>query len=300
MRASFVFSEVVNGLRRNVTMTIAMILTTAISVGLLGGGLLVVRLIDRMQDVYQDRVEVVVFMTDDVSANDPTCSQQPCAGIKAELSESSGVQNVDYENREKAFQNFTRVFESQPELRDVARVEAMPASLRVKLEDPERFPAIQQKFTGKAGVDSVVDQAEYLNRLFDVLNGFRNATFSVALVQALAALLLISNTIQLSAFTRRTETGIMRLVGATRWYTQLPFLLEAVVSGLIGAILAIGGLLISKATFIDNVMAPVMGTGIIPEIGYGDIAYVSPILLLVAATISAITGYVTLRLYVRL
>ena len=300
MRASFVFSEVINGLRRNVTMTIAMILTTAISVGLLGGGLLVVRLIDRMQDVYQDRVEVVVFLTDDISANDNGCTQQPCAGLKGELTRSSGVQSVKFENRDQAFANFQKAFENMQELRDVARKEAMPASLRIKLSDPERFGAIQQKFEGKPGVDSVVDQAEYLDRLFNVLNGIRNATFSVALVQALGALLLISNTIQLSAFNRRTETGIMRLVGATRWYTQLPFLLEAMVSGLLGAVLAVVGLLISKAAFIDRVMGPVFGTGIIPEIGYADIGAVSPIMLLVAAAISATTGYVTLRLYVRL
>ena len=207
---------------------------------------------------------------------------------------------MTFESRQNAYENFKTVFESQPELRNVARPEAMPASLRVKLDDPERFGVIQQKFANHAGVDSVVNQADYLNRLFDVLNGIRNATFSIALVQAMAALLLISNTIQLSAFTRRTETGIMRLVGATRWYTQLPFLLEAVVAGLIGATLAVGGLLIAKATFIDKVMAPVFGSGIIPEIGYSDVFVVSPIMLLVAAGISAITGYVTLRLYVRL
>lgn len=300
MRASFVFSEVVNGLRRNVTMTIAMILTTAISVGLLGGGLLVVRLIDKMQETYQDRVEVVVFMTDDVSANDTDCSQQPCASVMSSLKKAEGVESVKYENREQAFASFNKVFESQPELKDVARAEAMPASLRVKLTDQERFPQIQAEFASKPGVDSVVDQAEYLDRLFDILNGVRNATFSIALVQALAALLLISNTIQLSAFTRRTETGIMRLVGATRWYTQLPFLLEAMVSGLIGAVLAIAGLLIAKAAFIDRVMGPVLGTGIIPAVEWGDIALISPILLLVAGAISAVTGYVTLRLYVRL
>lgn len=300
MRASFVFSEVVNGLRRNVTMTIAMILTTAISVGLLGGGLLVVRLIDSMQSLYQDRVEVVVFTTDDVSANDPSCSQQPCAGLKQQLQQTSGVESVEFENQDQAFANFNKVFQSQPELRDVVRKEAMPASLRVKLQDPDRFSALQQQFTGREGVDNVVNQADFLDRLFGVLNAIRNATFAIALVQAMAALLLISNTIQLSAFTRRTETGIMRLVGATRWYTQLPFLLEAVVSGLIGSVLAIGGLLLSKATFIDKVMKPISGTGTIPELGYADIAAVSPVLILVSAAISAVTGYVTLRLYVRL
>jgi cell division transport system permease protein len=300
MRASFVFSEVVNGLRRNVTMTIAMILTTAISVGLLGGGLLVVVMIDKMQNVYQDKVEVVVFLTQDVSANDSSCTQQPCAGLKSDLQQATGVQSVTFQNRQQAFDQFNKVFESQPELRDVARVEAMPASLSVKMDDMARFPALQQKFNGRAGVDNIVNQADYLGRLFDVLNGIRNATFSVALVQALAALLLISNTIQLSAFTRRTQTGIMRLVGATRWYTQLPFLLEAMVSGLIGATLAVGGLLIAKATFIDKVMAPVFGTGIFPQVGYGDIFSVAPVMFLVAAVISSVTGYVTLRLYVRL
>ena len=170
MRASFVFSEVVNGLRRNVTMTIAMILTTAISVGLLGGGLLVVRMIDKMQETYQDRVEVVVFMTDDVSANDDDCSQQPCKKIMSDLKRVPGVESVDYENRQEAFESFNRVFESQPELRDVARVEAMPSSLRVKLSDPERFAAVQQEFTGRPGVDNVVNQADYLDRLFGILN----------------------------------------------------------------------------------------------------------------------------------
>lgn len=300
MRASFVLEEVVNGLRRNVTMTIAMILTTAISVGLLGGGLLVVRLIGKMQNIYEDRVEVVLFLTSDVSGSDSTCTQQPCSAIKADLQQTSGVQTVTFENRQQAFDQFNKVFQSQPELRDVARIEAMPASIKVKMSDMALYPALSQKFNGRPGVDNIVNQEDYLGRLFDVLNGIRNATFSVALVQALAALMLISNTIQLSAFTRRNETGIMRLVGATRWYTQLPFLLEAMVSGIIGALLATGGLLISKATFIDKVMAPVFNTGIFPEIGYGDIAAVAPIMFLVAGVISAVTGYVTLRLYVRL
>lgn len=300
MRASFVFSEVINGLRRNVTMTIAMILTTAISVGLLGGGLLAVRMIDKMQDTYQDQVEVVVFMTDDVSANDSDCTSDPCAGIQSSLKSVQGVEQVTYENRQEAYENFNKVFQSQPELRDVARPEAMPASLRVKLSDQARFSQIQAQFQGKPGVDSVVDQAEYLQQMFSVLGGVRNGAFVIALVQAMAALLLISNTIQLSAFTRRTETGIMRLVGATRWYTQLPFLLEAVVSGLVGAVLGIGGLIIAKLAFLDSVLGPLSRTGVIPAIEWGDIAFVSPILLAISMAIAAVTGYVTLRLYVRL
>ncbi|MBA8823037.1 cell division transport system permease protein [Saccharopolyspora lacisalsi] len=300
MRASFVFSEVVNGLRRNVTMTIAMILTTAVSLGMLGGGLLVVRMIDKMQSSYQNQIETVVYLNSDVSANDPACDKQPCANLLSDLKQSSGVESVHHESRKEAYAKAQQLFESQPQLRQLVRPQGLPASLRVKLSDPERFEALKKEFASKPGVENMVNQAKYMDKLFGLLNGVRNTTFVVALIQALAALMLISNTIQLSAFNRRTETGIMRLVGATRWYTQLPFLLEAVVSGVIGSLLAIGGLFALKPLFIDRVMGSVLGTGALPQIGYGDIFYVSPILVLVATAISAVTGYVTLRLYVRL
>lgn len=300
MRASFVFSEVVTGLRRNVTMTVAMIITTAISLGLLGGGLLIVRLIDKMSTIYYDRVEVAVFLTEDVSTNDVTCTQQPCVDLRRQLEATGGVESVVLETREQAYERFKQIFQAQPELVELARPQALPASFRVKLEEPERFPVIEQEFTGKPGVLSVKDQGTFLERLFELLNGIRNATFAIALVQALAAVLLISNTIQISAYTRRTEVGIMRLVGATRWYTQLPFLIEALVAGVIGAIAAVIGLVIAKFAFLDKILAEPIEANIIPKLGLLDVAFVSPILLLVAIGISAVTGYVTLRLYVRL
>ncbi|QTR05168.1 permease-like cell division protein FtsX [Saccharothrix algeriensis] len=300
MRTSFVFSEVVTGLRRNVTMTIAMILTTAISLGLLGGGLLIVRMVDKMQDNYQSKLEVSVLLTNDVSASDKDCAQQPCAGLVATRWRStSGVDAVVYENREKGFERFKQIFEAQPELVKLARPEAIPATFRVKLENPERAGVIVQAFSGKAGVKAVNDQGEFLSRLLDVFNGLRNMVLVLALVQALAALLLISNTIQVSAFTRRTEVGIMRLVGATRWYTQLPFLIEAVVAGVIGAIVGVGGLalMVFGAT---KVSGDLFTSQILPPMGMLDVVIISPILLGVAVFISALTGYVTLRLYVRL
>ncbi|GAA1354872.1 permease-like cell division protein FtsX [Saccharothrix algeriensis] len=299
MRTSFVFSEVVTGLRRNVTMTIAMILTTAISLGLLGGGLLIVRMVDKMQDNYQSKLEVSVLLTNDVSASDKDCAQQPCAGLRNALEATSGVDAVVYENREKGFERFKQIFEAQPELVKLARPEAIPATFRVKLENPERAGVIVQAFSGKAGVKAVNDQGEFLSRLLDVFNGLRNMVLVLALVQALAALLLISNTIQVSAFTRRTEVGIMRLVGATRWYTQLPFLIEAVVAGVIGAIVGVGGLalMVFGAT---KVSGDLFTSQILPPMGMLDVVIISPILLGVAVFISALTGYVTLRLYVRL
>lgn len=299
MRASFVFSEVATGLRRNITMTVAMILTTAISLGLLGSGLLVVRTIDRMQQDYFQRVETVVYLSPDVSANDPGCTSSTCSGLRGQLESTPGVQTVTFESRQAAFSRFQRIFEGQPELLQLARPEALPASLRVQLSDPARFPSVAKEFTGKPGVERIADQGEYLRQLFQALNGLRNATFVIALIQALAALLLISNTIQLSAFSRRTEVGVMRLTGASRWYTQLPFLLEAVIAGMVGGLLAIGGLMIAKVAFIDKVLAGVFEAAIVPRLSYADIFAVAPILLLVGAAVAALTGYLTLRIYVR-
>jgi cell division transport system permease protein len=299
MRFSFVLTEVLNGLRRNVTMTVAMILTTAISLGLLGGGLLVVRMIDHMRDNYGDKIQVNVFLTKDVSAGDKECQSQPCTGIRSNLQSDPAVEEVEYESQAAAFKRFKEIFAGQPELLQLTREESLPANFQVRLKDPDRAQVIVQNYTGKPGIDRVEDQGVFLERFFGVLNGLRNATFAVALVQAIAALLLISNTIQVSAFTRRTEVGIMRLVGATRWYTQLPFLLEAVVAGLVGAVLAIVGLVGIKLLFIDNVLADPIKAQIIPPVQGLDILAISPWLLLTAILVSSVTGYVTLRLYVR-
>jgi cell division transport system permease protein len=299
MRASFVLSEVLTGLRRNVTMTVAMILTTMVSLLLLGGGLLVVRMIDKTQAVYEDKLQVQVYLTDDISANDKTCVDDPCKGLRSALENDPAVDTVQYENRDQAYKRFKEIFASQPELVKLARPQALPASFNVKLVNPDRPQVIIQTFSGRVGVESVADQSEFLDRFFQALNGVRNLTFVVALIQAVAALLLISNTVQVSAFTRRTEVGIMRLVGATRWYTQLPFLLEAVVAGVIGAVLAIGLLVLAKLWFLDSLLAGPFAAGVIRPIEGIDILLISPWLLLTAIGISAVTGYVTLRLYVR-
>ncbi|HEU5474885.1 MAG TPA: permease-like cell division protein FtsX [Actinophytocola sp.] len=299
MRASFVVSEVLNGLRRNLTMTIAMILTTAVSLALLGEGLVVVRMIDNTQELYQDKLEVSVYLVEDISANDKACTGDPCKALQSDLDSDPAVESVAFENRDQAFERFKRLFESQPELLKLARPEALPASFHVKLKDPDRTEVITQAYNNRPGIDSIVDQSTFLTRFFSLFNTLRDITFLFALLAAIATLLLISNTVQVSAFTRRTEVGIMRLVGATRWYTQLPFLLEAVVAGVIGAILGIVIIAFVNTYFLANALSGLTSTGIIAAVGLLDALLVAPWLLLTAILISASTGYVTLRAYVR-
>ncbi|MFY2787072.1 permease-like cell division protein FtsX [Rhodococcus sp. KRD162] len=300
MRASFIFSEVFTGLRRNITMTVAMILTTAISLGLFGGGLLVVQMAGKTQQIFLDRVEVQIFLTDDISASDPDCTQETCATLRSDLENTPSVVSVQYLNREDAVKDATeRVFKDQPELAELVSADSFPASFKVRLSDPERFGVINDSFENRPGVQSVLNQRDLVERLFSVLNGVRNAAFAIATVQAIAAILLIANMVQIAAFTRRTEVGIMRLVGATRWYTQLPFLLEAVVAALIGSALAIAGLFTAKNMFIDDVLSDVYQANILARISNSDVLLVSPFLALVGVGMAAVTAYITLRLYVR-
>jgi cell division transport system permease protein len=300
MRSDFVAREVFTGLRRNVTMTIAMVLTTAISLGLVGTGLLAVRTIDRTEQLYSDRFEVQVTLTADVSATDPNCGQPVCTGLRDTLESSPLVDSVRFQSQLEAYEHFQELFAGQA-LADVARPQSLPATLRVRLADQgSGADAVRQAMNGQVGVRNVIDQREVVAKLFDMIGSFRDVTFALALVQAIAALLLISNTVQVSAFTRRTEVGVMRLVGATRWYTQLPFLIEAVVTGVVGALIAVAGLLAGKYLFIDQLLSGIVANGVVPPVELADIGWVAPILVMIGGGIAAVTGYVTLRLYVRL
>lgn len=304
MRLKFIMSEVVAGLRRNLTMTIAMILTTAISLGLLGTGLLIKREIDSMKDIYYDKVQVSIFLTNEATDENKQAIEQKLDDLKAK----DVVKSVKFETKAEAYDRFKKQFESQPDLVKNTPEEAIPASYRVTLVDPEEYDQIAKVFTASetggvptwdAGVDSVRDEGQILDRLFSVLNGLRSAVIAIAIAGAIAALLLISNTVQLAAFTRRTETGIMRLVGASRWYTQVPFVIEAAVAGLIGAGMAIGGLFLLKRLLFEGAFASIVERGTIPPVYASDIWAVSPLIAGAGVVLAGLTAWLTLRLYVR-
>jgi cell division transport system permease protein len=297
VRFGFLVNEVLTGLRRNVTMTVAMILTTAISIGLFGGGLLVVRLADQSRDIYLDRVESQVFLTDDISANDPTCDGDACKALYRMIDDRDDVRSLSFLNREQAYDDAIKKF---PQYKDVAGKDAFPASFIVKLNDPEQHEAFDKAMAGQPGVLNVLNQKDLIDRLFAVLDGLSSVAFAVALVQAIGAVLLIANMVQVAAYTRRTEIGIMRLVGATRWYTQLPFLVEAMIAALIGVVIAIVGLIVVRAVFLEKALDQFYQSNLIARVDYADVLYFSaPWMLFLGLAMSGITAYVTLRLYIR-
>ncbi len=297
MRFGFLVNEVFTGLRRNVTMTVAMILTTAISLGLFGGGLLVLRLAEQSRHIYLDRVESQVFLTNDISANDPTCDGDPCKALRAKIEARDDVKSVRFLNQADAYND---AIAKNPQFKDVASKDAFPASFIVKLDNPEEHQGFDAAMKGQPGVLNVLNQKELIDRLFAVLDGLSNVAFAIAVVQAIGAILLIANMVQVAAYTRRTEIGIMRMVGATRWYTQLPFLLEAMLAALIGVVIAIIGLVVVRAMFLENALDQFYRANLIAHVDWQDIVYfVAPWMLGVGVAMSGLTAYVTLRLYVR-
>jgi len=294
MRWNYVFTEVLTGLWRNVTMTIAMIITMALSLGMLGGGILLFWQVDRMEKFFFARVEVSIFLKADI-----TDEQRSALDQELRADPLVATNGVTYESREEAYNNFKQLYRDSPDLVESVKPDTLPESFRVKLKDPEKVKEISERYKDKAGVDDIVDQKELLGRVFDILGSLQTSALLVAIFMGVAALLLVANTIQVAAYSKRREVAVMKLVGASNWFIQAPFVLEAVFAGLIGSIIAFGFLMIGwwvlfskggSLESLETVLTPVEWTSVLLML---------PILAGISALVSAVTGWVTLRFYVR-
>jgi len=299
MKLGFVFREALRGLGRNITMTIALVITTAISLALLATGFLVTQMTEDTKDIYLDRVEVMIQFDEEVSATDPDCSSEACLEVRNLVEGADGVDSVIYRSREQSYERFLEVFQdTDPQLAAETSPDALPAALHVRLSDPlDQSPL--EPVRDLPQVDTIVDQVDDLRGATDNLDAVRNATFLVAAVQAIAAIFLIANMVQIAAFSRREEMAIMRMVGASRWYTQAPFVLEAIFATLIGAVLATAGLFLGKEFVIDKALRGLYDSQLIAPVTTDDIWLVAPIVAIVGVIFSGITAQIALRSYVR-
>jgi cell division transport system permease protein len=299
MRARFLLAEVGIGLKRNFTMTFAVIVTVAISLSLLGIGLLSNSQVNAMKDYWYDKIEVSVFLCGSLSES-PSCSSGIITSaqrleIQNELQKMPVVDNVYYESQSQAYARFQERFKDSAIAQNVT-ADQLPESFRVKLKDPQQFPVIVSAFSGRPGVDLVQDQRTILEKFFRLLAVLRNGALLVGLASVLTAALLISNTLRIAAFNRRRETGVMKLVGASSWSIQLPFLLEGVISAVIGWGLATGLLSLLK-TVIDSKVAPLLT--FTNFFGWGEVWVASGWLLLTGLGVSVLASLVTLRRYLK-
>jgi len=299
MRAGFLFSEVRIGLRRNLTMTFAVIVTVAISLSLLGIGLLANSQVTAMKDYWYDKIEVSVFLCGSLSES-PSCTggvvtPEQRTSIKSDLEALPVVQSVFYESQTEAFARFKERFKSSAIAQNVT-ADQLPESFRVKLKNPTQFDVVVSAFSGRPGVDVVQDQRSILEKFFRLLGVLRNGALAIGLLSVLTAALLISNTLRIAAFNRRRETGVMRLVGASSWSIQLPFLLEGIISAFIGWIFA-SGLLAGLKYVIETNVAPLLS--FTKFFGWGEVAIASGWLLITGLVVSTIASVVTLRRYLK-
>ena len=301
MRANFVASEVSSGIRRNLTMTMAVIITVAVSLGLFGASMLVRAQVSTMKDFWYDKVEVSIFLCGKGS-DTPSCAGGPVTGaqrdqIKADLESLKPlVDSVYYESQAEAFARFQEQFKNSP-IVDNVKPTALPESFRVKLSDPTKYDVVASAFAGRPGIEQVNDQRKILDKFFRLLGGLQLIALLIALSMLVVTVLLIVNTMRVAAFSRRRETSIMRLVGASNFYIQLPFLLEAAVAAGIGAILAVVGLVFVKIIVIDQVLAP--SFQFTAFVGWDAVLAIAPLMILVGVGLAAIAAFFTLRKYLR-
>jgi cell division transport system permease protein len=301
MRARLILSEVGIGLRRNLTMTIALVITFAVSLGLLGGALLVRDQVDVMKDYWYDKVQVSIFLctknSDAASCNGGAVTQAQKDQIQADLNTLKPlVEEVYYESSAEAYARFQVQFKNSPIAQNVSP-DALPESFRVKLSDPTKYDVIASAFNGAPGVDNVVDQRSLLDKFFQVLGGLQQLALLIAGSMIVVTILLIANAMRVAAFNRRRETGIMRLVGASDFYIQMPFLLEAAIGAMVGAAVASLSLVAVKFFLIDARLAPKFT--ITPFFGWDAVIQACVTLFVIGVVLACITAFFTLRRYLR-
>jgi cell division transport system permease protein len=301
MRLQFILSETLAGLRRNVSMVISVVLVALATITLVGLGWLAQRQVDASKDYWYDKVEVSIFLCGSVSSvascSDGEVTQAQKDQIQQQLDSLKPlVQKVYFESKQQAFDRFTQQFKGSAIVKGVT-ADQMPESYRVKLSNPKKFDVIASSFSGAPGVELVQDQRELLKPLFDIIRYLTYGALVFAGIMVVLYLLINTTMIRLSAYTRRRETGIMRLVGASNFTIQMPFILETVLATFIGGVLAVGLLWSFVHFFVEGVLSH--ATRVTNFIGVSAVLTTAPWLLLGGVVLAALVSAVTLRFYLR-
>ena len=303
MRFSFVFSEMGIAIRRNLSMIISVILVTFISLTFVGTAGLLQQQIGSMKTYWYDKAQVAIYLCTKTSPQE-ICPQGEASkdvqGTITERLESATlapyIEQYYFENHQQAFETFQKEFKDNSVAKYVTP-EQLNETFWVNLKDPNQAPIIIESFNGLAGVEEVKDQRTYLDQIFSMLNIASLAAISIAVLMLFSAALLISTTIRLSAVMRRREIGIMRLVGASNFYIQLPFILEGVVAGVIGSLLSGAAIIGIVQFFVQGFLATQLP--FTTFVGLGDALALLPGLVLVGAGLAAIAAATSIRRYLR-
>jgi cell division transport system permease protein len=306
VRPAFLLAEVGNGLRRNTSMFVSVVLVTMVSLFFLGSGLLAQQQVDTAKGYWYDKVQVSIYLCTADSADVAACASGAATAqqrdqVRSDLEGLTPlVEEYWFESNEKAYERFQEQFRNSDVVENIPQ-ESIPESFRVQLADPQKYDVVAAAFEGAPGVESVEDQRELVDKLFAFLNVVSVASVALAAAMVVCSVVLISTTIRLTAWSRRRETGIMRLVGASAFTIHAPFVVETVIATLLGAALAIG-LLWAMVTYgVSGFLTELLAgeSGLVALVGSADVWLISPVLLLGAVALATVTSWLALRRYVR-
>ena len=296
-------SEVGSGLRRNLSMVVSVILVTFISLTFVGTAIQLQAQISQMKGYWYDRAQVAVYFctaTSEKSCNLTEATPEQKAAVEAQLTSPTLAPLIDryeFESHDQAFERYQREF-SDNEFADFVTPAVLNEAFWINLDDPTQSDVISEVLSGAPGVEDVTDQRRYLDPIFSALNAASLTAVGIASLMLIAAVLLIATTIRLSAFSRRKEIGIMRLVGASNRFIQTPFIIEGVISAFVGAALAAGAIVLIVRFFVQDFLGSNLGAGI-ATIGLADAFAVAPVLLLIGTVLSALSANIAINRYLK-
>jgi len=298
-------SETWSSLRRNLSMTMSVVVTMWVSLSLFGVSLLMMQQVNLMKGYWYDRIEISVFLCTTLSGGSVqsgTCQPGQATTpaqrdlIQQTLTQNPDVQTVYYESQHDAFLEFQQTYKNSPILGTLTE-DQMQDSFRVKLKDPQNYQGVVAQAQTLQGVQNVQDLRQVLDPLFAVLNALRWGTLGLAVLLLVAAALQIGNTIRLTAFTRRREIGIMRLVGASNSYITMPFLLESLIAGIVGIAAACGTLAVAlKFLIIDRAQVSIKS---LAWIGWHELFVAMLVLAIVGVVLAIVPTLIATRRYLQ-
>lgn len=295
-------SEVGQGLRRNFSMVVSVVLVTFISLTFVGTAILLQMQIGEMKGYWYDRAQVAVYMCTSTTASaecnltEATQEQKDAVAAKLQSAELAPlVSHVEFETHQEAYEKYIEFTDSAES--NFITPEFLPETFWVNMVDPTQSDVLIETISGMPGVDEVADQRKYLDPIFDALNAASYTAIGIAALMLVAAVLLIATTIRLSAFSRRRELGIMRLVGASNRFIQTPFILEGVIAAVIGAVMAGAATVAVVQFFVQGYLADLMAST--SFVGLGEALVVAPILLAVGIVLAGISANVAISRYLK-
>jgi cell division transport system permease protein len=304
MRFALIWAEVANGLRRNASMVVSVVLVTFISLTFVGTAILLQMQIGQMKTFWYDKAQVAVYLCTNVSSGESCVNGEVTAAqiekVKAELEGpilKPFIEKSFFENHDEAFANFKKQFAGNP-VAEYVTADQLNQTFWVKLNDPSQSAVLVEALGNQPGVEAVTDQRQYLDKIFSVLNTASYTAIGVAALMLVAAVLLIATTIRLSAFSRRRELGIMRLVGASNGFIQTPFILEGVIAALVGSLMAGGAIVAIVHFFVQGYLRVTLPTTNFITLTDGII--VVPILVIVGCVLAALSAKFAISRYLKI